>query len=199
MEIEYKFLMPEDKALFIMNKVQEENRCGDMDLVAMNARYFDTKDFSLQKRGIALRRRKENHDELATVKWGNQLIDGAHKRNEVNVPMIDVFPLDEHCFVNTEAEGLITEEEYSKLEEFLTMKFNRVQFDISCQDFKAIFSYDKGEIKGKNGSLPISEIEVELLSGSEKSFAKFCNDFKERYGLKPCEKSKFEQGQSLYF
>lgn len=199
MELEYKFFVSEKEAMAILGKVEESYDTGEMELIAMTAKYFDTEDFSLRKRGIAIRRRKENHDGVATIKWNGRVDKGMHIREEVNVPMIDAFPLDSHCFVGTKAEGLITDKEFGELKAFLTMNFRRVQFTVNLDNARCMMSYDMGTILGNEKEIPISEIEIELLEGDGSKLMELEADLRKKFGMKAAEKSKFEQGLSLYF
>ncbi len=126
--------------------------------------YFDTPEFGLQKKKIALRLRRVGGKWLQTLKGGGSVLAGLHQRdeNEVEVPngKLDLSRFGEE----------LSDEEFSvllreKLGPLFATDFYRTSYTIDWQGACIEVCLDRGEIRTDRQTEPICEIEMELVSG----------------------------------
>lgn len=204
MEIEFKFK--------IENPEQAERIFSDPEIVAitddnsqesinLHAIYFDTEDRRLSREGITVRTRKEGEAYVATVKWNGGSENGLHQREEINIPMVDdskfhcpdleIFCQSEMCETLKQVIG------HRELLKRVEVKVLRKQIRIDTGKSICEMSYDKGEVINQDQKGIISEMEVELYSGSREDMESFVEKLAEKYGLEPENRSKFRQGLDL--
>ena len=132
-------------------------------LIPMNAVFYDTPDYKLQRAGFAFRIRREGDENVATLKWGGTTSEGMHKRQELNItlddeearhPAISIFGQDE---VGGELERLIGDEPLEALMEIQSSSDNSSLTNIawSCgyydlahmtSDFRDICGFSPSEL-----------------------------------------------------
>lgn len=164
----------------------------------MDARYFDTPTYSLQKEKIAYRVRREGDTWVATVKAGGSSKGGLHARREWNVVVEDEQP-DLTVFSDTEIgmrlQELVGEE---LLEPILITRFERQRMDVLMPDGSRIeVAADQGEILAGGKTEPILEVELELKSGQSESLLLLGAELAREYPLLPESRSKFHRGLIL--
>jgi inorganic triphosphatase YgiF len=169
----------------------------------MKAMYFDTEDFLLSKNQIAFRIRKEGERVMGTLKWRDKDvgISGLYMREEINVPVKD-----EACFLSPnpaifkesrEGQDLIEILGDQKLVCIFETNFNRRKFRIDSGGMICEVSLDEGEIIADKGTAPISELELELFSGSQDELMKLGEKIVLKYGIEPEPLSKYARGKAL--
>ena len=170
---------------------------GTEEDLRMEAIYYDTPDRSLGRRKAAYRVRKENEDYVATLKWSSGGKEGLSVRNECNVevesatPDLSVFRNDIDDF---EIVRLLSETELAPI---LTTRFLRRKAAMEFENTVVELAVDVGEILAGGKSAPISELEIELISGKTEALISLGKQFQQRFGLKPEEKSKIRRGLEL--
>lgn len=198
-EIELKYRIDESKTEKILkdlyklfeSPIKEEK---------MKAIYFDTKDFILLKNGIALRIREEGSETIATVKTQGTYENGLFSRKEWNVNITNkeyktsLEQLFSQTEIGSELIHIITDKE---LDEKMITTFARKKATVSINDSKFEIAMDKGEIVAGNKKEDISEMEIELLEGTETSLIDFGNKLVYRYNLRPEKLSKYARGLNL--
>lgn len=205
MEIELKYLASKEEAEMI---IPEEHR-----IIPMDAVYFDTKDHKLRDRKITVRGRKEGDEYVATAKWGGGSSSGMHRRGEYNIeigkdwidkPDMTVFQDCEiydsmvACLGGEYSDSMGNLVPREKVRPVLEMKYTRYEADVKLPDGgTAVLSYDEGWIITKKGKEAISEIEAELKEGSEEELMAYGKELTEKYGLEPCDRSKYSRGLAL--
>ncbi|MEG0918939.1 MAG: CYTH domain-containing protein [Anaerovoracaceae bacterium] len=204
MEIELKYSITDANTAYkvlendsILNMVLEDSR----EEITLDARYYDTADFDLQKRKIALRIRNENGNFVETVKWSGTAKNGVHRRNEVNVILEENrFPevVSVEGFANCGIGNQLSEVALTKdLEEFMRVSVLRKVLRVNTGRSILEFAFDIGNVITSKGSSPISELEVELIEGHEEDLIKMGNMLQNKFCLKPEKKSKFVRGLIL--
>lgn len=204
MEIELKYLIDDDKKidqLFEDELIQSIKDEKEEERIPMDAVYYDTAGHNLTKEGIAFRIRKEGNWNIATLKWNGTSENGMHKRQEINVPIaddeaaktpdLDVFSQSEMSEV---LESIVGTEQLVPL---MKIVFLRRQIRLDSGKSISVFSVDSGKIQVGNRERPISELEIELYSGSEEDMRAIGDKISEKYGLIAGNKSKFERGYEL--
>lgn len=204
MEIELKYSITDANTAYkilendsILNMVLENSK----EEITLDARYYDTADFDLQKRKIALRIRNENGNFVETAKWSGTAKDGLHRRNEVNVTIEESkFPeiISVEGFSNCEIGSQLAEVTSTKdLEEFMRVSVLRQVLRVDTGRSVLEFAFDIGDVITPNGSSPISELEIELIEGDEEDLIEMGNMLENKFSLKPEKKSKFVRGLIL--
>jgi len=206
MEIELKYKVPDKKT---MDKIWADEYVSGMEEkdtredILMKAAYFDTEDRILSKNNIAFRVRMEGKKTVGSLKWDDtdSGIQGLHSREEINVPIKD-----DKCFISPspaifaqspEGRDLLEVVEDSPLLNYLEMTFVRKRVRLDNGDCICELSLDDGKIICDSGEAPISEMEIELFTGSQDELIKIGKAFEEKYNLKPEVKSKYSRGLDL--
>ena len=215
MEIELKYLCDYDTAKKIL-----ESETGDNEASVtkrMTAFYLDTADEAIRDAKIAYRVRREGDDYLATVKYGgNKTSDSAlHMRREVNVsvseeffaePRIDVFEdyniykLLDKAVGGQYSDNMGVMRPVKKLMPVISMYFVRTEHEIKLGESgktTVIISYDEGRIIAGGKNEAISELEIELISGSKEDLVSFGAYLQGKYPLTEGLKSKYARGLKL--
>lgn len=200
MEIELKYAINskeiaakiwEDEDLM---KIEEP---GTRETVIMNATYFDTKDMDLSKNDMAYRVRKEGDRLIASLKWGGGSDGPLHKREEINIPVMNTKPnpvIFETCDIGEDLVSIIGGKE---LHSVLDMHIERKRFRVDTESTILEISIDHGQIITENYVEPVCEMEIELFSGSEDVMMKIGQAMAEKYGLVSEKRSKFYRGLVL--
>jgi inorganic triphosphatase YgiF len=172
--------------------------------IRMKAAYFDTKDFALSNNFIAFRIRKEGDRIVGTLKWGddNDVTEtGLYIREEINVPIKD-----EACFLSPDPAIFRESEDGKKLLKLINGEplicifethVERRALRIDSGGTICEISFDEGSISAKDASMPISELEIELYSGSRDEMIRIGKTLVEKYDLKPELRSKYARGRLL--
>lgn len=200
MEIELKYAIDSGE---IADRIWEDEELkrieesGTRETVIMNATYFDTADMDLSKNDMAYRVRKEGDKLVATLKWGGGSEGALHKREEVNVPVLDTKPnpvIFEACDIGDDLLSILGGKE---LRPVLEMRVERRRFRVDTENTILEISVDMGEIITDKGTEPICEVEVEMFSGSDNVMMKIGQQLAEKYGLASEKRSKFYRGLLL--
>ncbi len=200
MEIELKYsISSEEIAVKIwedddLKKIEE---AGTRETLMMNATYFDTADLDLSKNDMAYRVREEGDRLIASLKWGGGSEGALHKREEINIPVMDKKPnpvIFETCDIGEDLLSILGGKE---LRPVLDMKIERKRFRVDTENTILEISIDGGEIITLNGTEPVCEVEIELFSGSEEVMMKIGQMLAEKYDLVSEKRSKFYRGLIL--
>ena len=204
MEIELKYRMEDVSVMdaifqdpyieMIKDKQTEES-------IEMFAVYFDTEDRRLHDAGIAFRIRKEGDVIIATLKWKDSSEGGMHRREELNVPIVDEAMLhtpDIRIFEQSDIyqmmEDIVGERTMVPLMEVHSLR-HQVRIDTGLSICE--LSVDKGEVRVGEKAAPILEMEIELFSGEEADMIALGEGLAEKYGLEASNISKYKRGLDL--
>ena len=203
MEIELKFLVEEEltrERIFQDHHLKQMEEEGSLEIIPMRAIYFDTEDHALQKKRMAFRVRYEDGRPVATLKWGGGAEDGLHQRGELNVTVSADFAQnpDVGIFQGSEIYDEICEAAGNRtLVPVMEMDFLRKQIHVDTGKSISVVSYDEGVIRTVGGNALISELEIELYSGSQDDMIALGRELAVKYNLKPGNKSKYQRGLEL--
>lgn len=133
----------------------------------LQALYFDTPDFALQRKGIALRLRKEGLVWKQTVKAPGKTLGGLHERLElewiVPRPRIDIALLRASALGPVFNKAKVSE----RLKRVYRMRFRRRSVPVVFGDgSRAVLALDSGSIYAGRRSERICEAELELAQGN---------------------------------
>lgn len=204
MEIEFKFHIEssEQAESILMDPevlaLKDENSDEEIDFHAI---YFDTLDRRLGREGITFRTRREGEKYVATLKWNGSGENGLHVREEINIPMMDVekFKCPDVNLFEQSHMCQVLKEVIGKRELFKRVEVEALRKQIRIDTGKSIceISYDNGFVINGENRAPISEMEIELYSGSKEDMEDFADKIVKKYGLLPENRSKFRQGLEL--
>lgn len=125
--------------------------------------YYDTTDLELRSRAMALRLRRVGKQWLQTLKGGGQVSAGLHQRNEWEMPVL----AEQLDFAALKAcGGELPGGVRNRLQPVFITDFTRNVRTLDFEGAKIELCMDSGEIRAGQSSCPISELELELKSGS---------------------------------
>ena len=199
-EIELKYKLNEDVSeesiledSFVLGMVIP----GTDEDIEMEAVYYDTPDRALSAKKVAFRVRKENDEFVATIKWRSKSREGLSIRNECNMEVSSEIP-DLSVFRNDIDDSEILDLlDYGELEPIITTRYLRKKVALDYDGSVVELAVDRGAILAGGKTASISELEMELISGSTKTLLKLGRLFIERFGLAVEEKSKIKRGMEL--
>lgn len=200
-EIELKFTCTDDSAWERLMKAQsllEIAIPGSRVCQVLDAHYFDTSTYSLQKAKLAYRIRREGEQWIATIKGGGTSSGGLHERQEWNVVVSNTKP-DLTVFEDTDIGRRLIEAVGSQLlEPIVTTRFERHSLEVIMPDGSRIeVAADQGTIAAGFKNTPILEVELELKSGNPSSLFKLGTLLARECSLLPELDSKFYRGLKL--
>ncbi len=160
--------------------------------------YFDTDDFVLKNRAIALRVRRSGRQWIQTVKGGGSVRAGLHRRDEWEAPVARSTP----DFTKIADPGLIrlfaSDDLRQRLHPVFATEFNRTVWLLETQAGDQVeMALDRGEIRADQKSAPICEVELELKAGNPAALYELALALQEAVPLRPENASKAERGYAL--
>lgn len=197
MEIEYKWKMPIiDIEKKMIDKMPVGTCIKTFDTISMHSSYYDTVDKKLKKRNIALRMRKENENEICYLKIRIKENANLFVRNEYLIETGDLKQGFDFFIAKTELKELFDDVNYDDINEICAIDFERrlyrIYYSLGDVGFDAELCFDTGWGK-KEIKTPISEIELEFVSGNEELFCDYATKLEELFSLDREERSKIAQ------
>lgn len=156
--------------------------------------YYDTPDLDLHRRAMALRLRRTGSCWVQTLKGGGQASAGLHQRNEWEVPAaaghLDLEAL-------AARGGVVPHAARDRLQPLFITDFSRTTRLLDFEGARIELAMDSGEVRGGHSSCPISELELELKSGSPLSLFRLALVLLDIVPLRVEHSSKAEYGYRL--
>jgi len=218
-ELKLRFSQPGDaddflNSTWLQQLVMPDSRVETM----MLSRYFDTAAKTLTTARTSLRIRQEGDARVATIKLGDQSVDGRsrnglHQRQEWSVD------LDDEAFADDPEKGLdaswfqknavsdgdpddrlheiLLAIDGQPLVEICQAGFVRTAYDVGYGDTLMELALDAGELKAGDLTGAILEIELELKEGDVRDLMDLGEELKARYNLVPEPMSKYARCLAL--
>ena len=165
---------------------------GDFSPISMETTYYDTPDRALSARRITLRRRLENGVPVCTLKTPGS----GYSRGEWNVEKKEIAAaVSELCKLSGVAE--LSKWAESGFVPLCAARFVRQRRCLSLPEFTAELALDQGLLLGAGREMPLCELELELISGSETALVEYAGNLASQYGLQPEPESKFRRAMAL--
>ncbi len=161
--------------------------------VTLVNRYYDTADFQLNRHKIALRIREKNGGYIQTLKTKGASVGGLHQRNEWEWPLASD-ALDLSLLKGTAWPADLQDAQLAPLFE---TNFTRHQLTLNHGDSRIEVAVDRGQVLAGGRSLPIQELELELLSGRPGDVLSLAEALAEQVGFQVSDLSKGERGYFL--
>lgn len=189
-------LTPENLAKLRRHKLFKTHQITAPQTRRLHNIYFDTPKLELHARKMALRLRRVGGQWLQTLKGGGQVMAGLHQRNEWEIPVpsakLDFSALDEVVW-NEHLPHAI----HKNLKPVFITDFYRSSRILDWQGTHIEVCMDQGEVKTKQSSSPICEVELELKSGEPQKLFELAQALLEIVPLELEVISKAEQGFRL--
>lgn len=160
-------------------------------------RYFETPANTLRHWDMGLRVRGVNKHREQTIKTAGKVVGGIHSRPEYNVdidhdfPKLNLFP-DEIWPSGTNIEQL-----QSQLHCLFNTDFTRQKWHVSVEDSLVEVALDLGRIHVKSRSIPICELEFELLKGESTALLRLAKMVSKHVPVRLGKASKAQRGYQL--
>ena len=169
MEIELKLVTISDASALFEEKVLPLLKQQGFEIARNNAHlyneYYDTENAFFGQRQMGFRVRSRNQQFEQTVKTKGKVEGGLHQRPEYNVKLDSAEPDLTKFDPQIWGENFDVKALNDKLQGLFSTHFERVTYEISASDFSLELVFDTGEVRRKEDTLPICEIELELVRG----------------------------------
>jgi adenylate cyclase len=159
--------------------------------------YYDTRRFDLHRQAITLRLRKHGGGWLQTVKHNVASEGGLTKRLEWETPYLNRF--DFSVIDSAEVRRLLEKPKVAQgLAALFETSFRRITWRLQPEPGTTVLvMLDRGWIASSGRRAAISEVEIELISGSPEKLYEVAFDLAARISLTPELVSKAERGYRL--
>ncbi|MGE5757992.1 MAG: CYTH domain-containing protein, partial [Sideroxydans sp.] len=157
--------------------------------------YYDTTALDLRQNAMALRLRRVGKQWVQTLKGGGEVSAGLHQRNEWETPVLsEQLDLD----ALKAGGGELPRGVRNRLQPVFVTDFSRNARLLNFEGTEIELCMDSGEIRAGKSSCPISELELELKSGSPQQLFKLALALLDIAPLQAEHTSKAEYGYLLY-
>lgn len=203
MEIELKLLIdPANKDTLRLHPLLARHAEGAPREKAMHAIYFDTPGFLLLSHGAGLRVREADGQWTQTMKAGGSISGGLHQRNEweseIPGPMPEPGALAALVGSGSPWEKLLQRVSTTeKLRPLFSVDVTRTIWHLDVDGDKIELALDLGSIERDGEQVPVSEIELELLSGSPNALYALALRLLDDMPLRLSDISKAARGYAL--
>lgn len=198
-ETELKLLLAPEEADKLMQHPLLQSASHTQKSQHLYNTYFDSTEHDLLQHGVGLRVRCIGDKRLQTLKAAGTSLGGLHQREEWEMeitgdtPNYSLFP-----------EGALPafcakKKNLKKIKALFTTDFMRTTWILTLNEGSKIeVALDQGEIKTKKGSLPLSEVELELKAGTPDVLYKVALILQKTLPLFIENKSKAARGYALH-
>lgn len=202
MELELKLSVPRNLRTRLLKHPLLEQHADRATRKHLIAHYFDTGNFLLRRHHIGLRVRTAGDGWMQTMKAGGSQQGGLHLRHEWECPVDHPRPaigkLISLVGPGSRWSQVLAKRSLSgQLRIMFTVEVERTIWIVNFADAQIEMVYDLGTIKCNNKSVLVSEIELELKSGSIESLYRFALELGTDIVLHPEQVNKAERGYQL--
>ena len=175
-----------------------EARRGAAHSARLSSTYYDTTGQLLYRNGMALRVRRDGKRWIQTLKGGGREIGGLHQREEYEWPLAGE-ALNPDLLVLTPFSALFARARVLRnLAPQFSTEFRRSSVELELAGgTRAVLCFDRGNILAGGSSEPISEVEIELISGDSAAILDFSLKLLETVPFRIGVNSKAERGYAL--
>ncbi len=197
MEIELKFQLP----TAAMAQLQDSLKARGARVISLRARYFDTPSRELAQAGFALRLRNEGGEWVQTLKSAPSFASSVRSEHNVLLGSGSEPVLDPGRHRDTdEGRRLLALLESSKDQPLACLYATDIERTVLACDRNGAtieFALDCGQISASAGSLAVSEVEIELLSGPVTALTDTGRELVSEHGAWLDVRSKAMRGDAL--
>lgn len=161
----------------------------------LRSTYFDTPDFALTRRKIALRLRRVGYHRVQTLKAAAPAVGALSARPEWEAQVMGNTP--DLAVLPPEALALLADIDLASLAPVFVTEIKRATWQVAVGDTAMEIALDQGEVRAGERVEPICEIELELKSGPPDGLFVAALDLLERVPLRVDSRSKAARGYQL--
>jgi len=173
----------------------------DWQISTLYNQYYDTPERDLAGAKVALRLRRDGDAIIQTLKSRGQSVAGLSERNEwdwnLQEQALDFSLLDDSCWP-----AALAELDKSTLQPVFTTDFQRtrvlLRWERDGEQVEVEAALDQGEVSAGEQVEPISELELEIRTGSPVALLELALELCRDQVLMPCDISKAERGYRLF-
>ncbi|MCX7167444.1 MAG: CYTH and CHAD domain-containing protein [Rhodocyclales bacterium] len=160
--------------------------------------YYDTGRMALRRAGVLLRLRKQGASWQQTVKRQEESHGGLTQRPEWHAPYMNHF--DFSCVDDTTLRDWLQRDKIAgRLAAVFETNIRRIVWQLDPDtDTRILVKLDRGWIAANGRRDSLSELELQLISGSIDSLYAFALQLAQRHALPPLLLSKAERGYRLF-
>lgn len=160
--------------------------------------YYDTPDFELRRRGVALRLRRDRGRWIQTLKGGGEVQGGLHLRQELDTP-VPAQILNHHALAAAGVSPIFSDPTLrAQLHPVFTTEVRRTSRQLQPVAGTQIeLCVDAGQVTTGSARAPISEIELELKQGEPEALLDLARALLEEIDLRLEPVSKAQRGYAL--
>lgn len=198
MEQEYKWKIDEKIIKDILNSEFVSKYIINKCKIDMESIYYDDMYGTIKKNGGALRKRKQNQENICCLKIEQKSNNNCKKRKEYELEENNIYKALEK-FPDIGAPKEICEKiRKEELIELCTMKFYRSAYELKIKE-KCILelAFDKGEMAKGDKKQDFMEMELEFKSGNEYEFHTYANMLENMFNLRIQPLSKIARAMKL--
>ncbi|RYV03727.1 hypothetical protein SOPP22_02580 [Shewanella sp. OPT22] len=198
-ETEVKLLINENDAQRAADAIHKKLNSKYVGAKQLVNQYFDTRSLTLRTWDMGLRIRQVDTHKEQTLKTAGKVVGGLHKRPEFNVdipfsfiqPQLSLFPSEiwpSDANIQTTQAELLMLFETNFLRKKWYVEFERSEIEVVL---------DIGKIIANDKESPISEVELELIRGSEEDLLSLSEALSSWLEVKAGSESKAKRGYAL--
>jgi inorganic triphosphatase YgiF len=197
-EVELKLAVPSgDLAALKRHPLVRALAAGRPHVQRLATVYYDTEDLDLEGARLALRVRRAGRRHVQTLKGEGSTVGGLFVRGEWEAPLPGPEP-DLARIPSAEARGLARRAIGEKpLRPVFETDFRRTRFRLVHAEAELFLDFDEGELRARGRTLPIRELELELVRGAPGVLHGVALELHETVPLRPAIESKAERGYDL--
>lgn len=158
--------------------------------------YFDTPQFDLMQRGIALRVRRVGDQWIQTLKAATQSVGALSSRPEWEMAVTDGSHAD-FSVLPQAALDLLAGIKQKHIAPVFTTEFQRITWQVGNDTARAEVALDSGKIHAAEAHRDICEVEIELKSGTPEFLFEVATQLLQQVPLHVEPRSKAERGYVL--
>jgi triphosphatase len=196
-EIELKLaLAPDDMARLAERPCLSAGRLAEPTSKRLSSVYYDTPDFALAAQGIAVRVRRTGSGFVQTVKTAGTNVSGLFDRDEWEAPVASN-ELDTQHLRSTGLAVFADESLADNLSLVFVTEVERLVIRLGGDGWEAEVALDRGAVIAGDRREVISEVELELVSGTPAHLFRLAARIQEDAAARPLCLSKSERGYDL--
>lgn len=196
-EIELKLaLAPEEMARIAGRPCLGTGRLAEPVTKHLSSVYFDTPDFALAAQGIAARVRRTGSGFLQTVKTSGTSVSGLFDRDEWEVPVASA-QLDLEQLSLTGLAAFDNGQLRESLSAVFATEIERTSLRLGGDGWEVEVALDRGIVSAGDRREEISEVELELVSGTPAHLFRLAARIQDEVDARPLSLSKSERGFRL--
>jgi inorganic triphosphatase YgiF len=194
-EIELKLRVAPEDIEALRNHPDFSGAFGTPTRQILESTYFDSDDRVLREHGLTLRVRQVGDKRIQTIKAEHPASSGFERSEWEQV--IDGDQPDLSRVDDTPLAPILTDDVRGSLKPLFETRIDRSAYHLNGNDTDIEIAVDQGKIVGADGSLPVSEIELELKQGRPGELFKIARAINSIVPAQLDVKSKSERGYEL--